>query len=372
MKKNQAQPKVSVIIPVYNVEKFLPQCLDSVVGQTLPDIEIICVDDGSSDSSLDILKKYAKKDKRIQIIQQQNKFAGEARNAGLAVANGEFLSFLDSDDFFEPEMLEEMYAKAIEDDADVVVCSYKKYDQTQERDTYQRKLNARMLKYAPIVPEEFCDKLFNYCFPTPWTKLIRHDLFKKNNLRFENLKKCNDLTCVYLTMATARKISFVNKPFVHYRSNTGSQTSTDRFGKNEYFIHAVVALEKRLHELGLYDKFYNKMFYTLSDSLRWETQGNINLLRDLAKQKLSNRLYRDLYETKLYKKIYESDMLKSSQSFKLLFFLPICGWNEIGGKKVWKILGIPVFKRRIMAKDNSIKYYVCGLPLIKICKKQEY
>ena len=94
-------PKVSVIIPVYNVEQYLRECLNSVIKQTLKEIEIICVDDGSTDNSLDILKEYAEKDHRITIITQKNLHAGVARNAGLSIAKGEYLSFLDSDDFFE-------------------------------------------------------------------------------------------------------------------------------------------------------------------------------------------------------------------------------------------------------------------------------
>ena len=104
--------KVSVILPVYNASDYLHQCMDSIVGQTLKDIEIICVDDGSTDNSLDILKEYEQKDKRVKVIQQKNAGAGAARNNGLSIATGEYLSFLDSDDFFEPDMLEKAYEKA--------------------------------------------------------------------------------------------------------------------------------------------------------------------------------------------------------------------------------------------------------------------
>lgn len=97
--------KVSVIIPVYNVEPYLKQCMDSVVGQTLKDIEIICVDDGSTDNSLDILREYAAEDSRIQIIEQKNAGAGAARNNGMRYATGKYLSFLDSDDFLNRECL---------------------------------------------------------------------------------------------------------------------------------------------------------------------------------------------------------------------------------------------------------------------------
>lgn len=103
-------PKVSIIIPVYNVEKYLGQCLDSVVGQTLSDIEVICVNDGSSDNSLDILNEYAARDSRIKVISQDNHGAGIARNAGIHAANGEFVCFIDPDDVYPfNDILENLY-----------------------------------------------------------------------------------------------------------------------------------------------------------------------------------------------------------------------------------------------------------------------
>ena len=117
--------KVSVIIPVYNVEQYLNQCLDSVINQTLKDIEIICVDDGSTDNSFKMLEEYAQKDNRIKVIHQKNKGAAAARNEGLYIAQGKYLSFLDSDDFFEIDMLEQMYNCAEKYNTDIVVCKSK-------------------------------------------------------------------------------------------------------------------------------------------------------------------------------------------------------------------------------------------------------
>ena len=113
--------KVSVILPVYNVEKYIRQCLDSIVNQTLKDIQIICVDDGSTDSSPEIIEEYARKDSRVIAIHQENGGAGAARNNGLRHAAGKYLSFLDSDDFFELNMLEEAYNCAEQYGADFVV-----------------------------------------------------------------------------------------------------------------------------------------------------------------------------------------------------------------------------------------------------------
>ena len=108
-------PKISVIITVYNAQDTLRRCMDSVINQTLKDIEIICVDDGSKDNSPAILQEYAAKDARIKVIHQENAGAGAARNHGMLKACGEYFSLLDSDDFFEAEMLEESYAKLLEE-----------------------------------------------------------------------------------------------------------------------------------------------------------------------------------------------------------------------------------------------------------------
>ena len=121
-------PKVSIIIPVYNVEKYLEQCLDSIINQNLKNIEIICINDGSTDNSLKILKKYAKKDNRIIILSQTNLGAGAARNRGLAVAKGEYLSFLDADDFFYENMLSEAVHKLETSQSDIAVFEVDLYD----------------------------------------------------------------------------------------------------------------------------------------------------------------------------------------------------------------------------------------------------
>ena len=112
---------VSVILPAWNVSPYLRQCLDSIVSQTLTNIEIICVDDGSTDGTLDILREYAEKDSRILVIHQENQGAGAARNNAMRYAKGKYLSFLDSDDFFEPDMLEKSWEAAERNNADIVV-----------------------------------------------------------------------------------------------------------------------------------------------------------------------------------------------------------------------------------------------------------
>ena len=119
--------KVSIIIPVYNAEKYLGKCLESLLSQTLQEMEIICVDDGSSDSSPEILKRFQERDGRVRILTQENQYAGAARNNGMKEAQGEYLLFLDADDFFENTLLEKVYNQGKKMEADIVLFGAKQY-----------------------------------------------------------------------------------------------------------------------------------------------------------------------------------------------------------------------------------------------------
>ena len=118
------KPTVSIIVPIYNVEKYLGRCLDSLLAQTLKNIEIIAVNDGSTDLSLKILKEYSIKDSRIKIINKPNGGVSSARNEGIQLASGEFIGFVDPDDWVDPEMYEDMVNHAKNEKADIVMCSY--------------------------------------------------------------------------------------------------------------------------------------------------------------------------------------------------------------------------------------------------------
>ena len=296
-------PKVSVIIPVYNVEQYLRECLDSVVNQTLKEIEIICVDDGSTDKSLNILLEYAKKDNRITVLKQENLHAGVARNAGLAVARGEYLSFLDSDDFFELNMLEEMSKKADEDKSDVVVCGNYVYDEQKQKMIRQVHIEKHFLEATPFSPTLFGDKLFTFCNPNPWTKLFKHNLFIKNNLHFERYIRCNDFTCVYTALATANKISVIDTPFIIYRSNQKNNVTSQRSDQVDCFLYAVDKLEKKLKKLDLYQTFEQTFKNRITNSFRWElsvcTDEQKQKIKEQAEKILSKNTYNILYSPKV-------------------------------------------------------------------------
>ena len=178
--------KVSVIIPVYNAEKYLEECLDSLLRQTFTDMEIICVDDGSTDSSAEILKRFQEKDRRIRVLFQENQYAGIARNNGMKIAQGEYLLFLDADDFFEDTLLEKIYSQGKKMGADIVLFGAKQYN---EKTGCVSPASWYLKKDA--VPEEnpFSRKtqdtdIFAITTPAPWTKLFRKEFVDSNRTFF--------------------------------------------------------------------------------------------------------------------------------------------------------------------------------------------
>ena len=143
MNENESTVKVSVIVPVYNVATYLRQCMDSIVGQTLREIEILCVDDGSTDESPVILGEYALSDPRVKVLTQKNLSVSAARNNGLAAASGEYVIFWDSDDYFELNALELLYTTAIKRDADLVICNAQDFDDATGMDLGHNYLRKR-------------------------------------------------------------------------------------------------------------------------------------------------------------------------------------------------------------------------------------
>ena len=213
-------PKISVIVPVYNVEKYLPKCLDSIVNQTLKDIEIICVNDGSPDNSLAIMKEYAKKDKRIKLIDQKNAGLGAARNVAIRQAKGTYLYFADSDDWLDETCLEKLYKRILECRADLCIYGMHHYD--EQKDT--------------ILPNEYYDtscygenvnKICTYKDLTSvifrrfgaFFKLYRTKWFRDNNLYFAEKVHFEDVVTHVKGMILAKRICFVNENLYFYRVN---------------------------------------------------------------------------------------------------------------------------------------------------------
>ena len=228
--KVKKTPRVSVIIPVYNVEKYLRECLDSVVNQTLREIEIICVDDGSTDSSLDILKEYAATDTRITVITQQNLYAGVARNAGLAVARGKYVHFLDGDDFVESDVLKQLCDIMDETGPDFMKFQNYVYDCNSNQDTKTDYFSISFLphdKFNTILQEKDKPGLINLP-DTPWSGLYNLKFINDNGIRFDSLQHCNDVSFFIRAFIHAKTIYVSDKTYVHYRINRSGSLIQNR------------------------------------------------------------------------------------------------------------------------------------------------
>lgn len=263
-------PKVSVIIPVYNAEKYICACLDSIKAQTLKEIEIICVDDGSTDGSKNILHDYAEKDKRFIIIEQAHLFSGTARNSGLAIAKGNYLSFLDSDDFFEPNMLEIAYLKCIEENLDIVVFDYDNYDNLTSTFFPGTSLKDNLLpEKRPFTGLENSKNIFRSFNGWAWDKLFRTDFIRTNKIFFQEQRSSNDTFFVYFSLAKAERISVLPKKILaHHRRNVLDSVSMTREISWQGFHSALIAVRDALKKENIYEIFEQGFInYALNFSL---------------------------------------------------------------------------------------------------------
>ena len=217
-------PKVSIIVPVYNMEKYLDKCIDSITNQTLKEIEIICVNDGSKDGSLDILKEHQKNDPRIKIIDKKNAGVSAARNDGITVATGEYIEFVDSDDYIDKETCEISYECAKKSDADIICFGWRNFTD-DGKGTFRKDcaLDKRIFTDWKQAKKHRTSIL---C----WNKLYRASMLKPNDLQFNPHIKIAEDECFNLcTYPFAKKIVHIPFTFYNYRVNLNSATKTMSF-----------------------------------------------------------------------------------------------------------------------------------------------
>lgn len=207
--------KVSVIVPVYNVEKYIDKCINSLVNQTLKDIEIIIVNDGSPDNSEEIIKKYLKKYKNIKYLKKENGGLSDARNYGLNYATGEYIAFLDSDDYVSVDMYQKMYEKGISDNFDMVVCDINYV------------YNDKSIMVTSGIKFDTTDirKTYLSIHPAAWNKIFKKELFS-NNINFKKGVWFEDVEFIYRMLPYIKKIGVVHEAYNYYINREGSITNT--------------------------------------------------------------------------------------------------------------------------------------------------
>lgn len=320
--KLDESPKVTVVVPVYNAEKYLRECIESIADQTLEEIEMIFVDDGSTDKSLDILKEYEKKDSRISVITQEHANAGVARNRGLSVATGEYLSFLDADDFFEPNMLEKAYDKAKNEKAEIIVYRSDAFD--VDNASYREMSFSIWEKYIPdssvFAGIDIKYDFFSAFVGWTWDKLFMRDYIEKKGFLFQEQRTTNDLLFTYLSLAAAKKITILEEILVHHRIHISTSLEATREKSYICFYHALLALREGLKEQGLYKRFKQDF---INYSLRFSIE-NLNALSGNTKimlyKTLKHECFKELGLAGQTRKMYYRR--KDFYKYKFIMFLP--------------------------------------------------
>ena len=284
---------VSVIIPVYNIEPHLNQCLRSVVGQSLSEIEIICVDDGSTDRSPDILEEYAARDSRFHSIRQENAGPGAARNRGMELATGRYLIFLDSDDWFEPDFLAHMVERAEQTSADITICSSVEFDtKTGQALPSQWMLKTQYLPGQAFCPAECADYLFQFTYGWPWDKLYRREFIVQNDLHYPPLPNSEDLVFVFQSLALAEKISILDEPLVHHRVHRRESVSNSRHLALDVPAKALFLLEDSLKQHGLFSLYERSFLNWAMEFLVWNAA---NIDSDAAQREYFQKLRQEWF-----------------------------------------------------------------------------
>lgn len=248
--------KVSIIVPIYGVEEWLERCLDSLVNQTLQDIEIIAVNDGSPDNSQEIIDRFVKEypDKVFGYV-KENGGLSDARNYGLQYATGDYIAFVDSDDYVDVTMYEKLYNKAIEEDSEMVICGYFKVN---DADHSMKSAQIGSMEFYNASAEE--NKiLIEQNAPYAWNKLVKRELLERTKILFPKGYIFEDICTMYPLLASAKKISKVDEELYYYIVER-KDSITATFNKSKtLIIKSLRLLDERFKELGLFDTFRDQL-----------------------------------------------------------------------------------------------------------------
>lgn len=261
-------PKLSIIIPVYNIEKYISNCLNSILSQSFQDFEVICVNDGSTDNSLLELQKY-RNDERVIIIDKKNEGSGVARNSALAIARGEYVFFVDGDDWIEENSLQQMIDEADRLKTDILVFGGLSYyeDKGQNGGYSANKLPKKYLNKV-VSAKDIEKDIFK--FPsTAWTKLYRREFLQKNEIKFQEIKVGQDQLPFFHSMILAESIAILPQNLYCYRKNRKGAVTAVKKKKNFSPIYVFYGIEEMLNRTGLiaeYKGVFVKKYFSKATS----------------------------------------------------------------------------------------------------------
>ncbi len=265
------KPKISIIVPVYNVEAYLDKCLNSLVNQTLKEIEIIVVNDGSKDNSELIIKKYKQKDKRIIYLKKENGGLSSARNYGYGKASGEYIGYVDSDDYVSNDMFEKMYNLAKQDNSDIVMCDfYKKYDNNTLIPI------SSMTIYTDDMKKNYV--MSSHC---AWNKIYKKNLL--NDHYFIEGMLYEDLSSNPLLVAKINKISYLREPLYYYSIRDNSIMTNQKFNPKFYdILKSAEIVTNKIKKDTVYQPYLLEFEYLIIDNLLRDTYFRLKNIKESA------------------------------------------------------------------------------------------
>ena len=286
-----SDPLISVIVTVYNTAPFLRQCLNSLKQQTFRDWEAICIDDGSEDESWEILQQYTQQDNRFHIFSQPNSGAASARNRGLELARGSFIQIVDGDDFFDFHMLENLYKKARQTDADIVLAVSWTYNTRSGQCFYNDFCQDRRFLPSKNVfnRQDLPLRLFQCCVAWAWDKFYKASFLKQHGFRFQDLKANNDMVFAFLSIACAERIAVAREAHMYWRRNNPKSITASQANTPLCFYEAMSELKKQLIARHLYTELeHTYCTYVL--------QWSLEHFQKIASPALYNALHRYIYK----------------------------------------------------------------------------
>ena len=302
-------PKVSIVVPVYNVEKYIRKCMDSLVNQSLQDIEIIAVNDGSTDNSISILNEYKENFSNIiKVYSKTNGGLSDARNYGMKHATGEYIAFVDSDDYVERDMYEKMYNKAKEEDSDMVECDFVWEFQNKkkiDRGVVYRNKN-EMIVYARVVA---------------WNKLIRKKIIDEVHIEYPKGLRYEDIEFFYKMVPYYKKVSFVKEPLVHYVQRSDSISNVQNSRTSEIFtvLDNVIAYYRKNE---IFEEYRNELEYTYARILLCSSfRRMVKIDNKQIRKKLLNETWERLNNQ--FPNWKKNKYLKQDKSFKNVYMRTI-------------------------------------------------
>jgi glycosyltransferase involved in cell wall biosynthesis len=354
------KPQVSIIVPIYNVEKYLRQCLDSIVGQTLKNIEIILINDGSKDGCLGIMQEYAAKDDRIIIIDKQNEGYGKTMNRGLEKASGEYIGIVESDDYVELDMFEKLYAIAKQHNVDVVKSNFYFYWSKPTEKNEKTDLFPLDCYNTPISPMD--KKMVFFAMPSIWSAIYRRELLQQNGITFLGTPGASyqDTSFNFKVWACAKSVYLINDTFVHYRQDNENSSVNhngkvfcvcDEYHEIERFLDERYELKLALETLKNRLKFNTYMWNY--DRLQGENkkgflkQMSLEFRQDLRYNSIDKRLFGTKEANRyLYFANYDNVFYKTYY-YLSKFISPFFCVKVSGGFERYFLFHIRVYKKRI-------------------------